>query len=215
MAQVVIAVRGGRAAKSRLATILEPRDREAVVEAMLRDMIAAARRTPRVSGLWVVTPTPELGALAAGLGVQVIDQSEPGGLNAAFRQALAMVADAAPYDAIALLPGDLPLLEPGDLDAALALAEAHAVVLAPSTDGGTGALVLRAGVDLAPCFGPDSFSLHREQTARRGLATAVVEAESLAHDLDRPEDAAFLLQALRSGHTHAFLSSRLPRLTPP
>lgn len=215
MAQVVIAVRGGRAAKSRLADILEPHDRETLVGTMLRDMIEAAQRTPRASGLWVVTPTPALAALAADLGVQVIDQSEPGGLNAAFRQAMATVADAAPYDAIALLPGDLPLLEPGDLDAALALAEAHCVVLAPSTDGGTGALALRAGVDLAPSFGPDSFALHREQAARRGLVIAIVEAESLAHDLDRPEDAAFLLQAQRSGHTHAFLSSRLPRLTPP
>jgi 2-phospho-L-lactate guanylyltransferase len=215
MAQVVIAVRGGRAAKSRLAALLSAQDREVVVEAMLRDMIEAVHRTPRVSGLWVVTPTPALAALAVELGAQVIDQSEPGGLNAAFRQALATVADAAPYDAIALLPGDLPLLEPGDLDAALALAEAHCVVLAPSTDGGTGALALRAGVDFAPSFGPDSFALHREQAARRGLATAVVEAESLAHDLDRTEDAAFLLQAQRPGHTHAFLSSRLPRLTPP
>jgi 2-phospho-L-lactate guanylyltransferase len=215
MAQVVIAVRGGPGAKSRLAELLGPEERAVLTELMLRDMLDAVGRAPRVSGIWVVTPTAALAETARGLGVKVIDQAEPGGLNAAFRQAQAEVADAAPYDAVALLPGDLPMLEPGDLDAALALAEAHEVVLAPAADGGTGALVIRAGVDFAPTFGDDSFAVHQDQVHRRDLSVAVVDAMSLSRDLDRPQDVAFLLQTAPHGRTAAFLSERSARLTPP
>ncbi|MDB5451548.1 MAG: hypothetical protein JWO33_126 [Caulobacteraceae bacterium] len=215
MGQVVIAVRGGPAAKSRLAAVLGPEERATLTALMLHDMLDAVDRAPRVSGVWVVTPTAELAALARSLGVEVVEQLEPGGLNAAFRQALAVVGDAAPYDAVALLPGDLPLLEPGDLDAALALAEAHEVVLAPAMDGGTGALVIRAGATFAPEFGADSFAVHQDQVHRRGLSLAVVDAMSLSRDLDRPEDVAFLLAAAPHGRTALYLSERSARLTPP
>jgi len=210
MAQVVIAVRAG-GGKSRLAEILDAEARAGLAGAMLRDMLQAVAQASRVSGVWVVTPTPSLAAVAADLGAQVILQDEGGGLNAAFRQAQAMVAEAAPCDAAALLPGDLPLLEAADLDAALALAQTHPVVLAPAADGGTGALVLRAGLAFVPSFGPDSFAVHREQARRLGLGVAVVEAQSLARDLDRPEDAAHLLRTARSGFTLAFLRERLPQ----
>lgn len=215
MAQVVIAVRGGPGAKSRLADILGPEERAVLTELMLRDMLEAVVRAPRVSGVWVVTPTASLAEIARSVNVRVIDQLEPGGLNAAFRQAQAKVADAAPYDAVALLPGDLPMLEPGDLDAALALAEAHEVVLAPAVDGGTGALVIRAGVDFAPTFGEDSFAVHQDQIHRRALSLAVVDAMSLSRDLDRPQDVAFLLRTPPHGRAAAFLSERSARLTPP
>ncbi len=213
MGQVVIAARGGPQAKSRLAELLSPEDRAGLVEVMLRDMLEAAASAPRVGGLWVVTPTAALADIAREAGAQVIDQAEPVGLNAAFRQALAAVGEAAPYETIALLPGDLPLLAAGDLEAALALAEAHGVALAPAIDGGTGALVLRAGVELTPRFGARSFGVHSEQAARRGLSVAVLETESLARDLDRPEDATYVMEAAPGRRTALFLSERLSRLT--
>lgn len=215
MAQVVIAVRGGPDAKSRLASLLNADERALLTELMLRDMLDAVSRAPRAAVVWVVTPTPELAQIARGLGARVVDQVEPGGLNAALRQAITEVGDAAPYDAVALMPGDLQMLEPGDLDAALALAEGHEIVLAPAEDGGTGTLVIRAGVAFAPTFGPDSFALHQDQVHGRGLTLAVVDALSLAPDLDRPEDVRLLLRAAPQRRTAQFLAERAGRLTPP
>ena len=116
MAEVVIAVRGGEAAKSRLSPMLPPAARARLVEAMLEDMLDAAARTPGVSGLWVVTPTADLAATARRRGARVLDEVGDGGLNGAFRQALVAVRQAEPHAAIALLRAFVRMAEGDGLD---------------------------------------------------------------------------------------------------
>jgi 2-phospho-L-lactate guanylyltransferase len=217
MAQAVIAVRGGLDAKSRCAEMLDGPDRARLTAAMLEDMLAAVVRCEEVTATWVVTPTPELAELARQCGASAIFQEGrhegPRGLNAAFGQALSMVGEHAPYDPVVLMPGDLPLLEPDDLGAAIRLLRTHAVVLAPSLDDGTGLLGMRAGARLAPTFGPDSFRRHIAQARRSALSVAVVVASSLSHDVDRPDDLAHLLEHGPSTRAAAFLRERLePRI---
>lgn len=213
MAQVVIAVRGGRGAKSRCAGALSPTDRARLTAVMLEDMLAALTRCDGVSQAWVVTPTPELADLASRLGARVIRQPRTSGLNAAFRLATAEVLETAPYDALVLMPGDLPLLEPEDLSAALHLTRTHAVTLAPSADGGTSLIALRAGAILAPAFGSRSFQRHAAACARRGLSVAVIGADSLSRDIDHPDDLGEVLRRGTHTLTAAFLRERLkPRI---
>ena len=76
-AEVVIAARGGPAAKSRLAGRLGPEQREALVEAMLADMLSALAACPAVLRTYVTTPTPRLARTAARAGAVVI--LEPAG----------------------------------------------------------------------------------------------------------------------------------------
>jgi 2-phospho-L-lactate guanylyltransferase len=213
MAQAVIAVRGGLDAKTRCAGSLDGPDRARLTAAMLEDMLAAVVRCEEVSATWVVTPTPELAELAGRCGAQAIlqeaRQQGPSGLNAAFGQALALVAEQAPYDPVVLMPGDLPLLEPDDLGAAIQLLRTHGVVLAPSLDGGTGLVGMRAGARLSPAFGPDSFRRHAAEARRSALSVAVVVASSLSHDVDRPDDLVHLLEHGLSTRAGAFLRTRL------
>lgn len=206
MAQVVIAVRGGMQAKSRLSAALSPAARAGLALAMLQDMLRATAEAPSVA-VWVVTPTREVADLAAGAGARVLLQPAGEDLNAAFRRGLEAAAEAAPFDAVVLLPGDLPQLEPGDLQAAIALAEANAVVLAPARRGGTAAVVLRAGEPFTPMFGPDSFQRHRAQAAASGRRVAVLNAASLGDDVDEPEDLRALAGADRAAATRTCLSS--------
>ena len=214
MAQAVIAVRGGPDAKSRCADALTGPDRAGLVAAMLEDMLAAAARCEAVAQTWVVTPTPELAELAVRSGARVIRQAGPTGLNPAFQQALAEVADHAPYAPILLLPGDLPQLAPEDLGAAALLLRTHAVVLASAVDGGTGLLGLRAGAAVPPTFGPDSFRRHAAAAARRGLSAALIATGSLGQDIDRPEDLTSLLATHPDTCAAAFLRGRLqPRIS--
>ena len=212
MVEVVIGVRGGARAKSRCAEVLGGDDRTRLTELMLEDMIDAFDRTAGANRLWVVTPTPDLASLAAARGAEVIHQAEGGDLNAAFELALAEISERAPYDSVALLPGDLPLLQPADLEAAFTLSRTHAVVLAPAlADGGTGAIVLRAGARLPLSFGQSSFARHAADADLLGLTRAVVIATSLALDLDRPSDLAAVLALGAATRTAAFLSARLPK----
>jgi 2-phospho-L-lactate/phosphoenolpyruvate guanylyltransferase len=212
MVEVVIGVRGGPHAKSRCGEVLTPDDRARLTEAMLEDMIEAVAGAPAIGRLWVVTPTPELARLAASRGAEIIHQPQDGDLNDAFALALAEIGERAPYDSVALLPGDLPLLQPADLEAAFTLSRTHAVVLAPAlADGGTGAIVLRAGVQLPLFFGRDSFARHAAAADRLGLSRAVVIATSLTLDLDRPSDLHAVLTLGATTRTAAFLRTRLPK----
>jgi 2-phospho-L-lactate guanylyltransferase (CobY/MobA/RfbA family) len=62
------------------------------------------------------------------------------------------------------------------------------VVLAPSLDGGTSAL-LRAPHDVIPAaFGPSSAARHRELAKRAGVPYRELVLPSLAIDIDLPDD---------------------------
>jgi 2-phospho-L-lactate/phosphoenolpyruvate guanylyltransferase len=208
MVDAVIAVRGGSSSKSRCAGALSPQDRAMLTQLMLEDMIDAAAKAPSVSRLWVVTPTPALAAIAGLRGARVIDQRGRG-LNAAFALALAVVSAADPDAVIALLPGDLPLVQPSELETAIRLARSSAVVLSPATaDGGTGAIVLQPGARPRLAFGPDSFARHQRGAATAGLSLAVFRAPGLGRDIDRPDDFAPLLK--RGGGTASATFLRRP-----
>jgi 2-phospho-L-lactate guanylyltransferase len=189
MAEVVIAVRGGEEAKSRYGDLVAPQDRAAFVEAMLTDMLRAIARAPSVRQVHVVTPTPRIAALARGLGARVVAELKPSGLNAAFRIGRESVARDEPTATVVLLPGDLPGLEPQDLETLIASAAPGRVAMVRAArDGGTGALAFAAGLDLPLAYGPDSFARHQAAVRGLGLAPLEVAAPSLAHDLDHPDD---------------------------
>jgi 2-phospho-L-lactate guanylyltransferase len=214
MAQIVIAARAGTEAKTRLAGVMSAPDRAALTEAMLADMLDAL--AGQIDSVWVVTPTDALAHLAVRHGARVLRQTEPTGLNGAFDLALTFLRERAPYDPVALLVGDLPLLAAGDLEAAISLAGAHDVVLVPAfSDGGTGAIVLRAGVRFDLAFGGDSFRRHVAAARRLRLSTAVVEANSLGLDVDRPEDFRAILTRGPTTRTAAFLRARLRERSDP
>ena len=204
-AVVVIAARGGPGAKSRCRGRLPGRQREALVEAMLYDMLQALAGCVSVDRVYVTTPTAALARLAARSGAVVILEHGPPDLNRAFSDARRRIAAAAPDCVVALLPGDLPLLDPAEVSACIAAAREGAVVLTPATaDGGTGAVVQRADLPLTLAFGADSFRRHCSAAASLGLETRVIEAPSLGFDLDRPEDLD-AVGRLRDGRTAALL----------
>jgi 2-phospho-L-lactate guanylyltransferase len=188
-AHVVIAVRGGPNAKSRCADRLDEGEREHLVEAMLGDMLDALAGSTVIRQVHVATPTPSLARLAgARPGVSVILE-QPAGLNAAFENARRRVAAEDPDAALALMPGDLPLLDRTELEAALAqVAPGRVGLVAASADGGTGAVLLPAGTPFAFAFGPDSFNRHLAVARQADLAPFVVDAPSLAFDVDGPLD---------------------------
>lgn len=204
----VIAVRGGQAAKSRLGGCLDAPQREALVAAMLLDMLATLHGVEAIAKIWVVTPTPALAALAARAGASVIADGEAGDLNCAFDQARALIAIQAPDATVLLLPGDLPLITADEVDAILQPALRGAVVIAPAdTDGGTGALALPAHCPLATAFGRHSFARHLAAAAADGFDTHIVRATGLSLDIDRPTDLDAMAHHGVTGRTGDLLSS--------
>lgn len=112
---------------------------------------------------------------------------------------------------IAIVPGDLPLVDGRELDAALAAARsAMATIVIPDRHGtGTNGMVFPAGAAPHFRFGGDSFRPHCEQNRR----TQPMELGSFAIDIDTPEDLVAFRQHAQGAaglHTQDFVSAHIP-----
>ena len=88
------------------------------------------------------------------------------------------------------LPGDIPLVTPGEIAAQLAAHRpGRAFTIAPSHDeAGSNGIILSPPDAMALRFGDDSFHPHCAAAAAAGLAPVVVTLPGFACDLDNPAD---------------------------
>jgi 2-phospho-L-lactate guanylyltransferase len=170
--------------KRRLAGALDPRERQALVEAMLAHVVGEALAAKEISR------TILLGPACDGVPPDLPRLDEPGGgLNAAVRSALEEVSGQGP-DRVLFVHGDLPTVTARELDL-LASLPAGAVGIAPDRHGtGTNALSLPlpAAEGFSFAFGPDSYAKHLAEAQRLGLAVETVRSAGLARDVDEPGD---------------------------
>ena len=158
----ILPVKSFTVAKQRLAAMLGAGSRQALAQAMFSDVLASLRRVPGVD--WVAVVTADRVAESAALGerVHVLRDTEQAGQSAAAELGVREVGDA---DAVLLVPGDCPALNPKQLDALIASVEpAPSVVIqyalgcgfdrvllvpgdTPLLDPGEVAGLLRRGID--------------------------------------------------------------------
>ena len=191
----VVPVKPFTQAKSRLASILSPVDRALLSRSFLRHVLDAAQSAPSVAQIVVVSRDAEALHLAEERGLIALSE-EWRGLNQALAQATRRIAEQG-AGALLILPTDLPLVEPDDIEALWALAlDEPAVVIAPARrGGGTNALLVRPPGILSYRFGPGSFNAHCAQARAAGIPLFVVRSPHLALDVDSPDD----LAAMRTG----------------
>lgn len=188
----VIPVKGLTSAKRRLEAALSSPDRRRLAEAMFLDAITKLPRSRSLDDLLVVTPDPSVARQARWYGHRVLRQKEDGGHSqAASAGARAAMAEGA--ERVAMLAVDCPMLDPEELDAHLGQSPRAALIVPDRHGTGTNALVLSPPDAFAPAFGPDSCAKHVSRARAGGISFALEEIESLATDLDTPEDL-FLLR---------------------
>ncbi len=188
MIPALVPVRRLAAAKSRLAQALGRPAAERLATAMLEDVVAALRAVPRLGPVAVVTPDPAVAETARRSGASPLLGPDPG-LNACLERGAREIA----WRAAALLVvlGDVAGVRAADVEAlldALAGLGGRGVVLAPSSDGGTAAL-LRAPPDaIGPHFGAQSARAHRQAARAAQVPCRELPLPSLAIDLDSEQD---------------------------
>lgn len=190
---VVVPVRALEGAKSRLGAVLDAEERRDLVIGMLRRTVTAAREATGVSEVIVVSPDPEVLAVAQAAGARPLRQQSRG-LNPAFQEARGAAAGVR----LLLLPADLPTITSADVAAILAAGDAAgspSVVLAPDRHRrGTNALLLDPPDAIDPAFGGDSRAAHA-WLAESADVPFVEVAGVLELDLDTPEDLLLAEQA--------------------
>jgi 2-phospho-L-lactate guanylyltransferase len=196
----IVPVKALPLAKSRLSALLSAPERRALALAMLGDVLAALGGARGVDRIGVISADAAVLALAAERGADPLLDRAPD-LNAALEQAAGYYTDAGAR-ATLVLPADIPLAAPAEIDQLIALAPpGRGVVIAPSRDGGTNALLTWPPLALPYLFGKGSMALHLAAAGERELPARQFRAPGLELDIDRPDD--LLLLAELYGDTAA------------
>jgi 2-phospho-L-lactate guanylyltransferase len=187
----VVPVKMLAASNSRLSPRAGREAVRALCLAMMGDVVEALRGAAGVARVAVVTPDPDVADAAVAAGAEALLREDPG-LNAAIENAAAVLAPE-PGAGVLVVLGDVAALASADVERLLAAGRDGGVVLAPSRDGGTSAL-LRIPRDAIPArFGADSAKRHREEAQRAGVRFQELALPSLAIDVDVAEDVTAIL----------------------
>jgi len=198
----VLPVKRLRSAKQRLADALPTGTRRALAEAMVTDVLIALRRASRLDAVLVVSGDEQVTALASGYdALDVITDRSDSGHDAAAQLGMRAARERG-ADRVLLVPGDVPALDPTEIDALLARPErAPEVVIIPDRHtSGTNGLLLTGPEVIAPAFGPGSRVRHADLSAAAGARCEVCELPSLALDVDSGEDLEALIERLDAVH---------------
>jgi 2-phospho-L-lactate/phosphoenolpyruvate guanylyltransferase len=201
-ATAIIPVKRFGVAKQRLLEALDRPGRAALVKAMLDDVLAATLSAELTERVIVVTGERRAERIALSRPRRAAPPLEvfrdPQDLGHSEAATLGIVrAKALGAGCVALLPGDCPLLDPAELDAALERMRSGRVAIVPDRHGtGTNALLLAPPDAIGPAFGPSSCARHADRARRAGHEVAVQPLDSLGLDIDTPDDLAALAEAL-------------------
>lgn len=187
-AVAIVTAKRFTAAKQRLAGSIDEDLRLRLVEAMLGDVLDAVSRARTISRILVVTGEGVAADLAGTYGAEVIhdpeDLSHSGAALMGIDRAVQLGADA-----VVLLPGDCPLLDPKELDRLLTGLPDPFVTVVPDRHGtGTNALVLCPPRVMKPAFGEGSLDRHLGMARDAGVPHTTENLPTLALDLDTPAD---------------------------
>lgn len=200
---VVVPLRSPGDGKTRLAPALDRPTRARLAAAMLTDVVTAVRG----AGLSVVVAAggPAAVHAAAAIGVEVVeDPPDVRSLDDVIAHAQRRLSGTG---GLLVVQGDLPLLTSEDVRAVCE--DAAPVVLAPTDDGGTSALLRRPADVMDTAFGPGSADAHARLARAAGVSPRIVHRAGLALDVDVLADLRSLGAA--AGPATAAVVADLPR----
>lgn len=180
-------------AKTRLASALSATERAELARHMMRDVLRVLSAMPALAGIALLTRDAGVAAAAREFQCRVLPEDPGKDMCANLDTAAAdLAADGA--GTLMIVPADLPLLTPRDLEALLAGHREGVTVVPAAADGGTNALVLTPP-DAGPCqFGPDSARRHVAAARLRGFAAALLPLPGFARDIDTVDDVRWLCE---------------------
>lgn len=183
-----------RGAKSRLAGFLSPDERREFATLLLTEVLNALAGAGLASDSYVVSSDAEILSLASRLGAGKIREPSDRGVNSAVEFGMRGTPE---YQSLLVLPSDLPLLEPADIQELLSLKSLGLdVVVAPSLAfDGTNALLFARAAPITLSYDDNSFWRHISSASRRGLSLGVSSRPGVMFDVDSPEDFAKLAKA--------------------
>ncbi|WP_197703863.1 2-phospho-L-lactate guanylyltransferase [Cohaesibacter sp. ES.047] len=180
-------------AKTRLSISLTQQERARLATALFIHVVECVKRALTLLpdshiDIGVITSSETIRDLVAGLDVKWIDDGGASTLSCAVDQA-AKIAHEQGYDILCVLPGDLA--DPSHKDIARLLdypKSGRDVVICPSGDLGTNALLLPLPCPIDFAYGDRSFHRHYQASVEAGLVPVILPLNSLKRDVDTVRD---------------------------
>jgi len=184
---VIIPVKRLDNAKSRLSPLLTDDERKKFCLKMLEDILKTVKSTKRINQTVVVSNDPEVFHVAKNFDATYLKERK-NGLNEAVSEAIGWCIGRG-ATSVLVLPADIPLVTPTDLNRMLALGEKASMVISPSRSGkGTNALLFTPPNASPIFYGPQSFQRHLEEASKRKVSFRRFRSQRIALDVDTTED---------------------------
>ena len=201
----LVPFKGAAGAKRRLSPVLNGAEREGLVMALLRDVLAALVESPALAGVLLVSRADVAAALASEFSIEAYtDQSDD--LSGAVTEASAYLQAQRGASGTLFVPGDVPLIEPADVGAIL---RGHTdVTLVPdANDIGTNAAASTPPNAFEYLFDGKSFKPHIAAAKRAGFDARVVHRRAFGIDVDTVAELAIVSKLATATRTSAFLAA--------
>ncbi len=184
---VIIPVKRLDDAKSRLSSLLTDEERKQFCLKMLEDVLRTVKSTKRVHETVVVSKDIMVSEIAKNFEVAYLKERKRG-LNKTVCEAVDWCVERGAMSVL-VLPVDIPLVTPTDLNRIFALGEKASMVISPSMNGkGTNALLLTPP-NVSPTFyGPCSFQRHIKEASKLKISLRRYRSTRIALDIDTVED---------------------------
>ena len=203
--RVIVPVKNLEDSKTSFSEILTDEERTELTLAMLEDVLNSVRLVKGVRGT-VLTPDEKVKRFVEDLGFEVIEEPDLG-LNRALEIAIGRSIDDG-FREVLILPSDVPMVRPDDVQGILErVSGERCVVITPSEEKGTNALLLRPPDVIDLQYGGKSFPEHVREARSRDVEPKVYRSESLKRDIDEPSHLLKVETKCQGTKTHSFLSS--------
>jgi 2-phospho-L-lactate/phosphoenolpyruvate guanylyltransferase len=185
---ILVPIKNTQSAKQRLASVLDPASRMELAQTMLHDVLAAIDAWKDRPAVGVVTSDAFAMRLAAEFQFEIIPDPANPGETGAIEMATRLCVERG-EDSSLVIPADIPLIQPSELEEIFRRAPREGTVLVPAGDGrGTNAAFRRPAGLFPLRFGNDSFKPHRAAAEATGKPCVVLHLAGIAVDVDNPED---------------------------
>lgn len=188
----IIPVKQLHESKQRLAHLMSPEERAALIGEFLDSLLAALGEVEAIDRVLVVSSDPVVAALADRHGALVLREDKSAGLNPAVERGVLEALNHG-ASAVLILPADLPFARPSDIVQMLRPLEKTppaplAALCSDELGDGTNALLLAPPGDFTFRYGPGSFEQHVAEAAARDRVSYIILAPGLRFDLDTESD---------------------------
>lgn len=201
----LVPFRGAAGAKRRLREVLSEAERAALVEAMLRDVLATLAGSDGLAGVLLVSRDRAAPALAAEFAIEAFADSAAD-LAGAVTEASAYAAGRLGAAGTLFVPGDVPLATPADVAAVLDGHE-HVTLVPDDHDIGTNAAAVSPPNAFPYVFDGKSFKPHCDAARLAGYTPRVVRRPGFGLDVDTPAELVEVARRAGGTRTGAFLAA--------